>query len=103
MTGSKASRDQWQDLLDDKLLTLSEVAELLQISPRTLCMMRLQGTGPTYVALTPKLRRYRRSDVLSWIEEKTTTPTPPPALACERVVYTPPQSSSCGAPSRRRN
>lgn len=65
-------------------------------------MMVLQGTGPTYVGLTQKLRRYRRSDVLAWIEAKTTTPMPS-APAYGRVVSTPPPSPGPGGPFRRRN
>ncbi len=51
----------------DMLLTGREAAELLRLSQRTLERYRAAGTGPRYAALGRAIR-YRRGDVLAWVE-----------------------------------
>jgi excisionase family DNA binding protein len=51
----------------DMLLTGREAAELLRLSQRTLERYRAAGTGPRYAALGRAIR-YRRRDLLDWIE-----------------------------------
>ena len=48
------------------LATTDQVAEYLQISPRTLDRWAYEGTGPDYV-LAGQQRRYRWEDVESWL------------------------------------
>jgi excisionase family DNA binding protein len=52
----------------DELLTTPEAARLLTLSPRTLERHRLAGTGPRYATLGRAIR-YRRRDVLAFVEE----------------------------------
>jgi len=51
----------------DTLLTGREAAELLRLSERTLERHRTAGTGPRFCALGRAIR-YRRRDLLDWIE-----------------------------------
>lgn len=48
-------------------LTSSEVAELVRISPSTLCRWRQTGHGPRVTWLSSSCPRYRRADVESWL------------------------------------
>lgn len=60
------------DELDDGLpilWTSREVAEALKVTPSTLCRWRATGKGPRVYWLSPDSPRYRRSDVLAWLEE----------------------------------
>lgn len=50
-----------------QLLTLSELAELLNFSPKTLYQWRYRGEGPPALILGGRVR-YRREDVESWLE-----------------------------------
>lgn len=50
------------------MLTSAEVAEALQVSLSTLCHWRARGRGPRVVWLGPATPRYRREDVLAWLE-----------------------------------
>lgn len=52
----------------DKLLNTREAAELTGLKPNTLERMRLFGNGPSFIRLGAKAIKYRRSDVLAWIE-----------------------------------
>lgn len=54
----------------DELLDTKSVAEWLGVSPQFLEKGRVQGYGPTYIRLGPKRIRYRRLDVLSWLEQR---------------------------------
>lgn len=48
-------------------MTSAEVAEMLRISPSTLCRWRQTGRGPRVTWLSSSCPRYRRSDVESWL------------------------------------
>jgi predicted DNA-binding transcriptional regulator AlpA len=54
----------------DVLLTGREAAALLRLSERTLERHRTAGTGPRFCALGRAIR-YRRCDVLAFIERST--------------------------------
>ncbi|GAB3077869.1 helix-turn-helix transcriptional regulator [Pedococcus soli] len=51
-----------------RLLTTAEVADLLSVTPSTLCRWRQQGMGPRVAWLSPSIPRYQLSDVTAWIE-----------------------------------
>ena len=53
----------------DELLTLQQVAELLDVSPNTIYYWRYQGTGPRGHKVG-KWLRYWRSDVIAWMSER---------------------------------
>lgn len=62
----------------DTLLTGREAAALLRLSERTMERHRSAGTGPRYVALGRAIR-YRRPDLLDWIEHAVRQSTSEPA------------------------
>ncbi|MGA8755666.1 MAG: helix-turn-helix domain-containing protein [Stellaceae bacterium] len=51
----------------DALLTGREAAALLRLSERTMERHRTSGTGPRYIALGRAIR-YRRRDLLDWVD-----------------------------------
>lgn len=54
----------------DRLLTPQLLAEHLSVSVKTLERWRLQGEGPAFVRISPKVIRYRTSDVIAFIEHQ---------------------------------
>jgi len=61
----------------DALLFGAEAAYLVGLSVRTLESLRLHGNGPSYVKY-PRAVRYRRGDVLAWIDRKVRRSTSDP-------------------------
>ena len=53
----------------DALLLPAEAAYLLALSSRTLEGLRLRGGGPPFFRL-PRAVRYRRRDVVDWVEKR---------------------------------
>jgi predicted DNA-binding transcriptional regulator AlpA len=51
-----------------RMLTSSQVAEVLGVSPSTLCRWRAQGVGPRVYWLGKASPRYREDDILAWLE-----------------------------------
>ena len=58
----------------DSLLTEIQSAQLLNLSTRTLQTWRLRGGGPRFVK-AGRAVRYRRRDLLQWIEQATISST----------------------------
>ena len=54
----------------DALLHTIEAAFLLGLSHRTLETLRLRGDGPPFVAITKRAVRYRRQDLIVWIDAR---------------------------------
>lgn len=67
----------------DALLHQAEAAYLTGLSGRTLETFRLRGGGPPFVALCRRAIRYRRRDLLAWIDARVqrSTSDPGPAAA----------------------
>lgn len=57
------------------LLREQEAAQLLGFTPRTLQAWRVTGRGPTYIRISSRAVRYRRSDLIAWTEEHRRTST----------------------------
>ena len=55
----------------DELLSTSELAEITGLSTQFYEIGRVNGYGPKFVRLSPRRVRYRRADVLAWLEERT--------------------------------
>ncbi|MDN5730672.1 MAG: helix-turn-helix transcriptional regulator [Yaniella sp.] len=53
-----------------RLMTRQEVAEYLNISPKTLSNWRSKGGGPTPVHSGSRARMYLPEDVLEWVRSK---------------------------------
>ncbi len=58
----------------DALLTEAQAGSFLNLSVRTLQAWRLRGGGPHYVKCGRAVR-YRRRDLVEWIDANTTTST----------------------------
>lgn len=58
-----------------EILTEGEAAAFLRVKPRTLSQWRWRGTGPTYSKSGGV--RYRRTDLLAFIESCAVTPGVP--------------------------
>jgi predicted DNA-binding transcriptional regulator AlpA len=54
----------------DDLLSTAEAAAWLTVSAAWLEIARHAGYGPKFCRLGPRRIRYRRSDVLAWLEER---------------------------------
>lgn len=65
----------------DALLFQSEAAYLTGTSGRTLEAWRLHGGGPPFIALGRRAVRYRRRDLLEWIEARRRRSTSDPGSA----------------------
>jgi Helix-turn-helix domain len=57
----------------DSLLTESEASDFLKISVRTIQAWRLRVAGPPFVHVGRAVR-YRRRDLITWIEANTVSP-----------------------------
>jgi predicted DNA-binding transcriptional regulator AlpA len=67
----------------DRLLNEKEAAEFLGYSIRALQNWRLRGGGPRFVKVSSRSVRYRRRDLLAWIEEhlrSSTSESGPPGV-----------------------
>ena len=59
----------------DALLDQRQVSRMLNVKPKMLEGRRYRGGGPPYITIG-KLVRYRRSDVLGYLEANRRTVTP---------------------------
>ena len=55
---------------EDQLLTTAEVALMLRTPNATLRTWRYQGIGPRSFHLGPRGIRYKKSDVLAWLDRQ---------------------------------
>lgn len=54
----------------DDLLNTYEMADWLGVSRQWLEIGRCHGYGPPFIKIAPKLVRYRRKDVLEWLQTR---------------------------------
>lgn len=80
--------------MTERLLTRTEVAQLLGLSPKTLRNWAWRGLGPTviYVSGVKHQPRYRQADVDAWLAGRArggepTTPSQEPVLQVLRPVH----------------
>ena len=64
----------------DALLMTTEAAFLAGLEPRTLEAKRLRGGGPLFVRISARAVRYRRKDLIDWIENRLVRTTSDPGL-----------------------
>lgn len=55
----------------DELLTTDKTADWLGVSEQWLERGRIKRYGPKYTRLSPRVVRYKRSDVLRWLMART--------------------------------
>lgn len=53
----------------EELITEEQVAKLLTVSISTVKRLRASGKGPRYIRISERVVRYRRKDVLDWMEQ----------------------------------
>lgn len=58
----------------EALLTEAEAADFLRLSVRTLQAWRIRIAGPAFVQVGRAIR-YRRRDLIAWIEANTVSPS----------------------------
>lgn len=51
-----------------EFLTTREVATALKVAPSTVCRWRAAGLGPRVFWVAPASPRYKRADVLAWLD-----------------------------------
>lgn len=59
----------------DDLFPTDEAARLIGVSCQFLEIGRTKGYGPRFVRISPRCVRYRRSDILSWLNSRTHSST----------------------------
>jgi excisionase family DNA binding protein len=59
---------------DEELMTEEEVAKLLTVSLSTVKRLRVSGEGPRSIRISTRVVRYRRQDVLDWMEQRAEEP-----------------------------
>ncbi|MBD3676960.1 MAG: helix-turn-helix domain-containing protein [Rhodobacteraceae bacterium] len=62
----------------DRLVNEHEAADMLCYSVRALQNWRCRGGGPKFIKVSGRSVRYRRRDLLAWIEERTVSSTSQP-------------------------
>ena len=56
--------------MTDKLLTSTQVAEMLEVSPNTVFRWKREGRLPKAIQLGPRTTRWRESEILKLIEQR---------------------------------
>jgi predicted DNA-binding transcriptional regulator AlpA len=54
----------------DRLITERDAADFLGYTMRALQNWRVRGGGPIYVKVSSRSIRYRRRDIIAWVESK---------------------------------
>ena len=62
----------------DPLLTPTEAADFVKLTPRFLAVRRSTGDGPKFVKISPTCVRYLQSDLLAWVEARRRSSTSDP-------------------------
>lgn len=68
--GNRSTPSPAASMGEDELLTTAEVALMLRTPNATLRTWRYQGIGPRSFHLGPRGIRYKKSDVLAWLERQ---------------------------------
>ncbi len=68
------------------LLYPLEAAHILGLSPRTLEHYRIAGGGPRYVSIGRRCVRYRRSDLIDWIDSRCRRHRPTGGITMTRLA-----------------
>ncbi len=55
----------------DRLLNEQDAANFLSYTTRALQNWRVRGGGPKYIKVSARSIRYRRRDLIAWVDERT--------------------------------
>ena len=61
-------------MVNSRVLRTREAAKVLNVSPRTLEILRARGAGPSFVRLTPGLIGYRPEDLEAYLRQRLERP-----------------------------
>ncbi len=64
--------------MPNQLLTENQVADYLNLSPRSLQAWRYRGGGPPFIAISRRAVRYRKDDLDQWVSSLVRTSTSDP-------------------------
>ncbi|MBU1250618.1 MAG: hypothetical protein KJ659_09070 [Actinobacteria bacterium] len=67
--------------MDADFIDIDGAIELTGLTRSGLAQLRFKGEGPPFYAITPRKIRYKRSEVVAWMESARRTRTDSPALA----------------------
>lgn len=82
-------RKQVREMHTDQLLTINEVAEQLQVTPRTIRRWAANGEFPAPITMGGRTQRWRRPTVEQWIVELgISQPKTPRRKASETATHT---------------
>ena len=56
--------------MTEQLLTTAQAADVLGVKPKTLENWRAEGCGPKHLALSPRVIRYKLTEVMAWADTK---------------------------------
>lgn len=70
MSGNQINTSEDRDYLD-RLLNEQDAAEFLSYTMRALQNWRVRGGGPKYIKVSARSIRYRRRDLIAWVDERT--------------------------------
>jgi predicted DNA-binding transcriptional regulator AlpA len=59
----------------ESLLNEKQVSDNLKLSVRTLQAWRMSGKGPRFVRVSGRSIRYRKQDILDWVESRLVSST----------------------------
>ncbi len=66
----------YEKIIDyESLLTEKDAADFLDLTTRCLQAWRYRGGGPRFVKISSRCIRYRRGDLLDWVQEKLRSDT----------------------------
>lgn len=65
-------------MLSNRILSTTEAAKVLGLSPRTLPGLRLRGEGPPFIKLGNRRVGYLESDLFTWIQSQRRSSTSEP-------------------------
>lgn len=64
----------------DSLLNEKQAAAILNYSTRALQKWRHKGSGPKFIRVSTRSIRYRRKDLIAWMDERTRQSTSDTAM-----------------------
>jgi len=70
-----------QEISDDRLYSIEEVADYLGLSRAALAQMRYEKRGPVFVKVSARVVKYRGKELRAWIDTRLRSSTEDVELA----------------------
>ena len=65
--------------MDEEFITIETASQITGLSSDALAQLRYRGGGPKFYKPTSRTVRYRRSEVVAWVDASARTSTSVPA------------------------